>query len=239
MAETFIIDKEESFGVCDGTAEGRAKIILHEKFGAAHIAEGVSVHGAVAQEFVSGTVELIGAAAGDDIDLAAAGPAHFSGVAAGLHLEFLYGIGRGAEIEGIEGGVGVAAAVEEEIVGVGAVAADADGRALAGAPVERIHIAGLRAVADVRARHGEHEIDEHAAIERKCFHGSGLDHFANAGVGGVQNIEHGGHDLQRAAGGSELEVEIEGKLLVDLETKSLLERGEACRLNGEFVFTWP
>jgi len=53
---------------------GRAKIILHEKFGAAHIAEGVSVHGAVAQEVVSGTVELIGAAAGDDIDLAAAGP---------------------------------------------------------------------------------------------------------------------------------------------------------------------
>jgi len=44
------------------------------EFGAAHIAEGVSVHGAVAQEVVSGTVELIGAAAGDDIDLAAAAP---------------------------------------------------------------------------------------------------------------------------------------------------------------------
>jgi len=125
-----------------------------------------------------------------------------------LHLEFLYGIGEGLRLR---------------VLKVGrcrwcrrggnswrwAVAADADGRALAGAPVERIHIAGLRAVADVRAWHGEHEIDEHAAIERKCFHGSGLDHFANAGVGGVQNVEHGGHDLQRAAGGSELEVEIE------------------------------
>src|SRR5258707_2526723 len=116
MAETFIIDKEESFGVCDGTAEGRAKIILDEKFGAAHIAEGVSVHGAAAQEFVSGTVELIGAAPGDDIDLAAAGAAHFSGVAAGLPLEFLYGIGRVAESEGIDGGDGVARSVEEELV---------------------------------------------------------------------------------------------------------------------------
>jgi len=117
-----------------------------------------------------------------------------------LHLEFLYGIGRGAEIEGIEGGVGVAGAVEEEIVGVGAVAADADGRALAGAPVERIHIAGLRAVADVRACTVSTRSMSMRPL-REVLPRQRLDHFANAGVGGVQNVEHGGHDLQRAAGG--------------------------------------
>ena len=102
-----------------------------------------------------------------------------------MHLEFLHGVGRGAEVERVEGGVGVSGAVEEEIVGVGAVAADADGGALARAPVEWVHVAGLRAVTDVRAGYGENEIDEHAAVEGQLLHRGRLDDFAHAGVGGV------------------------------------------------------
>src|SRR4029077_176337 len=239
MAEAFVIDKEKSLGVCDGTAEGRAKIILDKKLGAAHVAEGMGVHGAIAEKFVSGAVELIGACSRDDIDLAAARAAHFRGVAAGLHFELLHGVGRGAEVERVESGIRIGDTVEEEVVSVGAVAADADGGPLARTPVERVHVAGLRAVADVGAGHSENEIDEHSAVQRKRFDGGGLDNFANAGVGGMQHVEQGGHDLQGAGGGSELEVEIEGELLVDLETKSLREESEACRLHGKFVIAGP
>ncbi len=143
------------------------------------------VHRAVAQKFISGAVELISARARDDIDLAAAGAAHFRGVAARLHFEFLHGIGGGTEVQRVEGRIGVGCAVEKEIVGVGAVAADADGGALAGAPVEWIHVAGLRAVTNVRAGDGEDQIDEHSAVERQFLHRGRLDNFANAGVGGV------------------------------------------------------
>ena len=52
----------------------------------------------------------------------------------------------------VEGGIGIGGAVQQEVVRVRPVAADRDGRALAGAPVESVHVAGLRAVAEVRAR---------------------------------------------------------------------------------------
>ncbi len=92
---------------------------------------------------------------------------------------------------------------------------------------------------DVRAGYGENQVDQHAPIERKGLDGGGLDDFADTGVGGVQDVEQGGHDLQSAGGGSELEIEIEGELLVDFKTQSLRQRGEAGGLHGKFVFAGP
>src|SRR4030095_9566754 len=99
-----------------------------------------------------------------DVDLPAAGAAHVGGVAAGFDLKFFDGVGRWAEILRIESRVGVGGAVEQKEICVGACAADDDSRTLAGAPVERIGLAGLCAETYVRAGHGEDQVDQHAAV---------------------------------------------------------------------------
>src|SRR6267154_2619050 len=130
----------------------------------AHRAKGAGINSAVTQKFVDCAVVLAGARMGDDVDLAAACSAHVRGVAAGFHLEFLYGVGGGAQILRVEGGVGVGRAVEEEKVGVWAAAADHDCGALSGTPVEWIGRSRLRAKTYVRAGHGEDAITEHSAV---------------------------------------------------------------------------
>ena len=80
---------------------------------------------------------------------------------------------------------------QQEVVRVGPVAADADGGALSWPPVQGIHIARLRAMADVRAGHGQHQVDQHAAIEWKIVHSDGFDDFAHRGIGGMK----GGRDV--------------------------------------------
>src|SRR5579862_7213199 len=148
-----------------------------------HGGERTGVYGAIAQEFVNRAVVLIGPRAGDDVDLATAGTSHVGCIAAGLYLELHYGVGRGAEILRVEGRVGVGRAVKQEEVGVGASAADHDGRALAGAPIKRIRFSGLRTKANVSAGHGEDEVDEHAPVDREFLNGLGFDDIADAGVG--------------------------------------------------------
>ena len=130
----------------DGSADRCAEVVLDEEISAAHLVERVGVHGAVAQELVGGSVEAAGSGAGDDVDLPAARAAHFGRVAAGLYLELLHGVGRSAEVLGAESGIGVGGAVEQEVIRVGAAAADADRGALAGPPIQRIHVAGRRSV---------------------------------------------------------------------------------------------
>src|SRR6266403_5114866 len=96
---------------------------------------------------------------GDDVDLAAARSAHVRGVAAGFHLEFLYGVGRGAQILRVKGGICVGRAVEEEKIGVRAAAANHNRGALSGTPVEWIGRSRLGAKTYVRAGHGEDEVN--------------------------------------------------------------------------------
>src|SRR5258708_14844224 len=90
----------------------------------AHRAKGAGVHGAVTQKLVDRSVVLAGAGMRDDVDLAAACSAHVRGVAAGLHLEFLYGVGGGAEILRVEGVIRGGRPVKEETLCVCAAAAD-------------------------------------------------------------------------------------------------------------------
>src|SRR5581483_11663591 len=101
----------------------------------------------------------------NDINLTAARTTHICGVAAGFHLKLLNRVWRCAEILCAEGGVRIGGAIEQKVVGVRPAAADAHRRALAGAPIKRIHVTSRSAVANVSSRNGEHQIDEHPSIE--------------------------------------------------------------------------
>jgi hypothetical protein len=70
---------------------------------------------------------LCAATLGHYVDLASAGAAQLGGVASGLYLKFTDSVGRETEILRVERGVGIGGAVDQEIVGVWPVAADAQG----------------------------------------------------------------------------------------------------------------
>ncbi len=127
-----------------------------------------------------------------DVHLPAAGPSHFSGVASRLYLEFLYGIGDRTQVQRVERGIGVGDSIQQEVICVWPVAANTNRRALSRTPIQRIHIAGLRAMTHVCARHGQHQINEHAAVEWQFPYRSRLDHFAQAGVSCLEYLP-GGH----------------------------------------------
>src|SRR5215212_8542095 len=61
-----------------------------------HLVEGAGVERVVAQELVEGAVKLVRPRPGHDVDLPAAGPARLRRIAAGLHLELLHRVRRGA-----------------------------------------------------------------------------------------------------------------------------------------------
>ena len=164
MPVAFIVEKEESLVVNDRAAQRGAEIVLYKKLGRTHRPESVGVHRPIAQKIVRGAVKGVASRPRDDIDLTAAGSPHFRGVTAGLHLEFLHRVRRRTEVHGVKCRIGVGRPVQQEIVCVWPVAADAHRRPLAGPPIKRIHVAGLRAVAHMRAGNREHQIDEHAAI---------------------------------------------------------------------------
>src|SRR5262245_34723760 len=100
----------------------------------------MSVEGTVPQELVSRTVKLVGSGTGDNVDLAPTRPAHLCRVTAGLNFEFLHRVRRWAQVQSVERRIRIRRAIQEKIVRIGAVPSDADGRALAGAPIQGVHI---------------------------------------------------------------------------------------------------
>ena len=161
-------------------------------------------------------MELAGALAGDDVDLTAARAAELGQVAAGLHLKLLDRVGRWAQVDGVEGGVRVGNTVQEKVIGVGPVAADANGGWLGRAPVERTHVAGLRSVADVRLRNGQSKVDQLAAIQRQVIDGLGFHHLAETDVLCLQHFG-GFHDEDGLALLAEGQGEVETHALAYLE----------------------
>src|SRR5262245_19206295 len=131
-----------------------------------HFVKGSGVERAVAEEFIDRPMKLVRARASHDVDLPAAGPAHFSGITSGLYLEFQHCVRRGAQVESIECRIGIGRAVEKKIVRVRPVSTDTDRRTLSGPPIKRIHITRRGAMTGMRAKYGEHEIDQHAPVER-------------------------------------------------------------------------
>src|SRR5262245_15066890 len=93
-----------------------------------HFVEGASVEDIAPEKLVNRTVQLVSSAAGDDIYLASACAAHLSGIASRLNFEFLDRIGRRAEVERVERGVCIGDAIEQKVVRIRTIAADADGR---------------------------------------------------------------------------------------------------------------
>ena len=93
----------------------------------------------------------------------------------------------------------------------------------------------MRAEANVRAGDGKHQIDQHAAIQRKFANGFGFDDFADTGISCVQDFA--GRSYADALGdGSELERNIQGKFLADFETDGLRGGGETGGVSFELVF---
>ena len=219
LAEALVVREEERLLPEERTADRAAVVILHQMAGAGHLVPGARVERIVPQKLIPGPVELAAALAGNDIHLAAARAAQFRRVTAGLHLKLLYGIRRQTQVHGVERRVRIRDAIEQVIVRVGPVAADGDRGPLAGAPVERAHVAGLGAMADVRVRHGERQVDQHPAIQRQVLNRLRFHHFANAGVLRFQDLG-GRDDLDDLVFFAEFEREIEPHVLADFRTIS-------------------
>ena len=161
-------------------------------------------------------MELVGAGAGHDVDLSAAGTAHLGGITSGLYFEFLHRIGGRAQVEGVECRVGIGGAVEQKIVRIGPVAADAYRGTLPGPPVQGVHVAGLGAMTFVRAGNREHQVDQHSAVERKLLDGNRLDHLAHGGVSGMQ-CGGLGANFHHVLGSGHTKRKVERELLADFE----------------------
>jgi hypothetical protein len=233
--ETFVIHKEECLAILaeQRAPERRAVVVLHEVI-VAHRAEGAGIHRAVAQEFVSGAVVLVRPRARDDVDLTAASAAHVGGVAAGLDLELHHGVGRGAQVLGVKGWIGVGGAIEQKEVGIGTRAADDYCRSLSGAPIKRIRLSGLRAEADMSAGNREDEVDQHAPVEREFLDQLRLNDIADARVSGAKNVSKG-VDLNAFAHGADFQRNIDGQLLSHFHMNRLRDGSEAVGRGGEFV----
>ena len=103
----------------------------------------------------------------------------------------------------VEGWVGIGGAVEQKEVGVRAGAADHDGGALSGAPVQRICLSSLGAETDVGAGNREDKIDQHATVEGQFLNGFRFDDLADGGIGGVKDLRSG-TDLDTLSHGADL-----------------------------------
>ena len=132
-------------------------------------------------------MELVGAGPRDDVDLAAACASHFRRVASGLHLELLHGVRRRTQVQRVESRIGIGGSIQQEVICIGTIAANAHGRALPRAPVKRIHVSGLGAVARVCPGYHQHQVNEHAAVEGQVVNCDRLDDFSHGRVGGMES----------------------------------------------------
>ena len=73
----------------------------------------------------------------------------------------------------------------------------------------------------MRARHGEHEVNQHPAIERQFPNGRGLDDFSDARVGRLQNFA-ARRDFYSLRDGSNPERDVHGQFLTHLQPQGLL-----------------
>ena len=97
-------------------------------------------------------MKAVGAAFGDDVEDAASGAPVFGGEAVRFHLEFLDHVGVSVDDWLVLAGGGVGRAIEEELVGVGALAVDGVGDG--GDLIDDEIVDALR-IADTGDEHGE------------------------------------------------------------------------------------
>src|ERR1700760_2702612 len=130
IAQALVVHKEKCFVFADGTAKGSAELIALQGFDAIG-EETLCVHGVVAKKFPGGAVKIVRSGAGNDV-----------GGGTGAMTKFgVGGVGEDAELRDcIDGrfqhkatvnGIEVVRAIDQKIVGFGALAVDCVGLALA------------------------------------------------------------------------------------------------------------
>jgi hypothetical protein len=228
-ADDFGVEEEEGpvaavveFGDDDGAAEGAAELVEAEGGAAGAAAVGEEVVGVefvVAEEFVGGEVEVVGATFGDDVEDAAGGAAIFGGEAIGFDLELLDHVGVGVDDGLVLAGGGIGGAVEEELVRVGALAVDGVGD---GGDLIDDEVVDALGVADAGDEHGE-------GVGVAAEQGEFGDLFVadDLADGGAFAVEEGdlGFDLDGFGEGAELHDDIEAGDLLDGEGDTGLADG--------------
>ncbi len=94
--KALVIGEEKGVVFLDRTAEGSAKLVLHEVRHVARVPH-AGIEKRISKIFVKRTVEHIRARASNNVNLRSAGAAELSRIIARLHLEFLNGIRRRAK----------------------------------------------------------------------------------------------------------------------------------------------
>src|SRR6202035_1026177 len=92
LSVTLIVTKKEDLVAADGAAERAAEVVALELGDLLLIEVVACIERAVAQEFVGGAMQLIGAASGDDADLRALAFAEGGGVGVAGDVELAHGI---------------------------------------------------------------------------------------------------------------------------------------------------
>jgi len=84
----------------------------------------------------------------------------------------------------------------------------------------------------VGARHGQHQIDQHAAVERQVANRISLDHLTNTGVSSSQHIHAFTLNVHRAGERRKLEGYVTSRLLPDFKMYGLSQDRKPRGLHG-------
>jgi len=213
--------EEENLVALDWTADGASDLLLAIVWleGKKRIRR---AEGTVAEVVERGTVQVIGARFGDDIDDRAAGASLFSAVRIGGDAELLYDFGG----ELVGSAIASAGLREEGVVEVGAVD---EGGVLESANAAEGEIAvgrggeAARILRDAGREQGE--VGEAAPVEGKIIYGAFVEKGGDrAGLGLDQGGRTGDSDILVGAGNGEVEFESGRGADVDMQLRSDLGR---------------
>jgi hypothetical protein len=235
----FITGEEEGtvaavveLGQVNGSAHGTAELVVAQHLLDAARArvglggEGVTrIEGVVAQELVSGSVNLVAAHLGHHVDDTAGSLAELSLEGAGFHAELLHRIGHRHHRDLVVYRRGIHAAVQEELVPISRTAVDAHlGEVLVadfGEPVGVIE-AGLD------ASHDLHQVEHVASVQGEFFDALALDSGAEHGVLGADagDLCGDGHTFGDVA---DVHLDVDAEALSDFEVDAGLQGGFEAR----------
>ena len=239
LAEAFVVAEDEGVVAADRAACGSAELIALEWRSGALVEEAWSIERVVAEKFVDGAVEIVGAGLRGDDDLPAGMLAEFGAVVVALDVEFADGIDAEQLAAGpagrhvVFGGAGEFDAVEEKDILLRAVAVDGEiaGRGgvgdsgAAGFLRSEINNAGIQGQQQVVA----------AAVQRQIFDGLLADEAGDVGGGGADHGSVKGN-LDNVPAAVHCQRHVEGCFLIDGQNNSATHKiNETRRRNYDRV----
>jgi hypothetical protein len=201
-----------------------------------HFIERPGIHEVVPHELINRAVQLGRPGPRNDIDLPTASPAHVRGVVGRLHLKFVHRIGRKADVLGVECGVGIGDTIDQKVIGVRSIPAEANRRRLSRPPVQRIHISRLCAMTDMCTGYCDGKIEENSPIQRQFLNRFCLHNLARACVGRLEQFRSFG-DINGLVLLAHGHLQIEPHGLAHLQPYRSAERGKASCSDGKNVIT--